>query len=254
MSYGSLLPEVAELLAVYDAQLRVHIPDRQPQGARVEQDGPVLRISGLRDRGFVVYRSLGGLEGADLDELIARQVQVFGARGERFEWKLHGHDRPTDLRQRLRSAGFVHEEQETVMIAATSKIAGPPQLPGGVTLRSATGRRDLDRIAALEQTVWSEDHTWLAESLEAERDADPDAIAIVIAEAGRTVVCAGWLRFESRTEFATLWGGATLPVWRRRGIYRATVRTWRLRAASPSSKLMLPATVGRFSNVSASPR
>jgi GNAT superfamily N-acetyltransferase len=109
------------------------------------------------------------------------------------------------------------------MIAATSKIAGPLQLPGGVTLRSVTGRRDLDRIAALEQTVWSEDHTWLAESLEAERDADPDAIAIVIAEAGRTVVCAGWLRFESGTEFATLWGGATLPVWRRRGIYRATV-------------------------------
>jgi hypothetical protein len=76
----------------------------------VEQDGPVLRISGLRDRGFVVYRSLGGLEGADLDELIARQVQVFGERGERFEWKLHGHDRPADLPQRLRTAGFVHEE------------------------------------------------------------------------------------------------------------------------------------------------
>ena len=28
---------------------------------------------------------------------------------------------------------------------------------------------------------------------------------------------------ERGTEFATLWGGATLPEWRRRGIYRATV-------------------------------
>ena len=59
--------------------------------------------------------------------------------------------------------------------------------------------------------------------LESERAADPDAITIVVAEAGPTVVCAAWIRFEQGTEFATLWGGATLPEWRRRGIYRATV-------------------------------
>ena len=45
----------------------------------------------------------------------------------------------------------------------------------------------------------------------------------VVAEAGRTVACAAWIRFEQDTEFATLWGGATLPQWRRRGIYRASV-------------------------------
>jgi len=31
------------------------------------------------------------------------------------------------------------------------------------------------------------------------------------------------VRFVRGTEFATLWGGATLPAWRGRGIYRATV-------------------------------
>jgi GNAT superfamily N-acetyltransferase len=109
------------------------------------------------------------------------------------------------------------------MIAAATEIADRPRLPEGVSLRSAIARRDLDRIAALEETVWSEDHGWLAESLEAEREAEPDALEMVIAEAGGTVVCAGWARFERGTEFATLWGGATLPVWRGRGIYRATV-------------------------------
>ncbi len=34
-----------------------------------------------------------GIHGAELDELIARQVRVFADRGEEFEWKLHGHDR-----------------------------------------------------------------------------------------------------------------------------------------------------------------
>ena len=59
--------------------------------------------------------------------------------------------------------------------------------------------------------------------LDSERAADPEAITIVVAEAGATVVCAAWIRFEQGSEFATLWGGATLPEWRRRGIYRATV-------------------------------
>jgi hypothetical protein len=215
--------DVAELLAAYDRQLRTHVSDRLPRGVKVERDGPLVRFFGLGDRGFVVYRDLGGLENADLDELIARQVHAFAERGERFEWKLHGHDRPTDLPQRLRAARFVPEDEETVVIAPVTDIAGRQQLPESVSLREATGRRDLDRIAALEETIWGDDHGWLAEGLEAERDADPDALAIVVAEASGAIVCAGWVRFERGTDFATLWGGATLPAWRGRGIYRATV-------------------------------
>jgi GNAT superfamily N-acetyltransferase len=217
------VPDAAELLDAYDAQLRSHVSDRLPRGVRVERDGPLVRFLGLGGRGFVTYRNLGGVEGADLDELIARQVRVFAERGERFEWKLHGHDRPADLPQRLSAAGFVPEEEETVVIALVTAIAGRPRLPDGVSLRDASDRGDLDRIAAFEQTVWGDDHGWLADALESERDADPDALAIVVAEAGEAVVCAAWVRFERGTDFATLWGGATLPEWRGRGIYRATV-------------------------------
>src|SRR5262249_35538429 len=39
----------------------------------------------------------------------------------------------------------------------------------------------------------------------------------------RAVVSAGWLRFQPGTQFAGLWGGATLSEWRGRGIYRALV-------------------------------
>jgi GNAT superfamily N-acetyltransferase len=194
-------------------------------GVTVERDGPLVRFLGFPGRGFVLYRDLGGLEGADLDELIARQVHVFGQRGERFEWKLHGHDRPTDLSQRLRSAGFVSEETETVVIAIATDIAGEAPLPEGVSLREVTSRADLERIAALEAAVWGDEdqQSWLVDMLESEREVNPEALTIVVAEANTTVVCAAWIRFEGETEFATLWGGATLPDWRRRGIYRATV-------------------------------
>jgi len=219
------MADVAELLVAYDAQVRDHVSDPLPRGVTVERDGPLLRYLGLAGRGFVLYRDLGGLEGAGLDELIARQVRVFAKRGEAFEWKLHGHDRPVDLPQRLSVAGFVPEETETVVIAPVADIAGEVRLPEGVSLRKVTGRADFERIAALEQAVWRDEdqRSWLVEMLESERAVDPDALSIVVAEAAATVVCAAWIRFERGTEFATLWGGATLPEWRRRGIYRATV-------------------------------
>ena len=219
------MPGAAELLAAYDTQLRAHISDPLPRGVTVERDGPLLRWLGLASRGFVLYRNLGGLEGAELDALIARQVQVFAERGERFEWKLHGHDRPTDLPQRLCAAGFVPEDTETVVIAPAADIAGEAPLPEGVSLREVTSRADFERIAALEQAVWGpeDQQSWLVEMLESERAVDPEALTIVVAEAGATVVCAAWIRFEAETGFATLWGGATLPVWRRRGIYRTIV-------------------------------
>jgi GNAT superfamily N-acetyltransferase len=219
------VPAATELLAAYDTQVRERVPDPLPRGVTVERDGPLVRFFGLGGRGFVVYRDLAGLEGADLDELIKRQVRVFAERDERFEWKLHGHDRPDDLSQRLLAAGFVPEETETIVIAPVADIAGEVRVPEGVSLREVTSRIDFERIAALEQAVWGDEdqQNWLVNMLESERAVDPDALTIVVAEAGPTVVCAAWIRFERNTEFATLWGGATLQEWRRRGIYRATV-------------------------------
>jgi GNAT superfamily N-acetyltransferase len=217
------VPDVAELLAAYDTQLRGRVPERLPPGVGVERDGPLLRIVGMSGGGFVGYRDLGGLDGPGLDELIARQVRVFADRGEQFEWKLHGHDRPADLAQHLRAAGFVPDEQETVVIGAVADIAAEPRLPAGATLREVAERHDLDRIARMEEAIWGDDRSWLADALEAERAADPDAIAIVVAEAADAVVCAGWVRFVAGSDFATLWGGGTLPDWRGHGIYRAVV-------------------------------
>ena len=120
--------DVTTLRTAYDAQLRARVPDPMPAGVTVERDGPLLRILGLDHGGFVGYRTLDGLTGAALDELIARQREIFAARGESVEWKLHGHDEPADLPDRLRAAGFVPEEEETVVIgpvaSAGSHAAG----------------------------------------------------------------------------------------------------------------------------------
>jgi GNAT superfamily N-acetyltransferase len=214
--------QVDELLAAYDAQLRGHVHHRLPDSVRVERDGPLVRTLRSGKRGFVEYRDLAGLDGDELDLLIARQVQVFAARGEPFEWKLHGHDRPPDLPERLRAAGLVPEDSETVVIGPVEVIASEATLPDGVVIHEVHEPADFARLVQLDDSMSHEDHSWI-DALAEERAADPEALSIFAAEAGGRTVCDGWVRFPSGTEFATFWGGFTLPAWRRRGIYRALV-------------------------------
>jgi hypothetical protein len=223
--------DTRRLLAAFDQQLRGAGSELLPVGAWAERDGPLERVLGLGRRGFIGYRDLDGRDGADLDELIARQVQVYAQRGEAVEWKLYGHDRPDDLALRLRRAGFVPEDTETVVIAPVSAVAATPRPPEGVVLREVTEPQEFERIAALQEAVWGYDHSDLAPGLAGERAADPDSLVVIIAEAADEVVAAAWVRFPAATEFATLWGGTTDPRWRGRGIYCSLV-TYRANLAA----------------------
>ncbi len=204
----------------YDDELRMWQPDPAPAGCVVERDGPLIRVVEPGQRGFVTYHDLDGLTGDEIDTLIARQRDYFTDRGEGVEWKLHGHDEPTDLPDRLTAAGFVPEERETVVIGLASPLARPTT----VHLRQVTERADLERIVAMEEAVWGEDKSHLAVGLAGEIAADPAGITVVVAEADDQVVSAGWIRYVRGTAFATLWGGSTRPEYRGQGIYTALVR------------------------------
>lgn len=228
---------VEPLLSAYDDQMR-GAPPAPPTGVTYEQDGPLLRIVG-QFRGFVSGPRDLGVDGDALDELIVRQRDFFAARGEALEWKTRSHDTPADLTERLRAAGFVPEERETVLIGRAAEMAvGEPALPAGVTLRRVTADADMRRVAAMESKVWGQDWSWLAEDLVGRVAAAPDEIAVYVAEADGEVVSAAWLVFRAGTEFASLWGGSTLTEWRGRGIYRALVAVRAALAASRAVKYL----------------
>ncbi|NYH52423.1 GNAT superfamily N-acetyltransferase [Nocardiopsis arvandica] len=208
------------LLAAHDEQTR-GAPPNLPAGVRAERDGPVTRLVG-RHRGLVTAPPDTGMRGEELDRLIARQRDHFAARGEPVEWKTYGHDRPGDLTGRLRAAGFVPEERETVMVGRTGSVAAS-EPPAGVVLRGVGEDADLRRIADMQSRVWGQDWGWLAGELADRIAADPDGLFVMVAEADGEVVSAAWLELREGTEFAGLWGGSTLPGWRGRGIYRALV-------------------------------
>lgn len=211
---------IGELRAAYDAQLRGVTP---PGGStRIERDGPLTRVVGWH-RGFVTGPRDLGVYGEELDRLIARQRDFYAARGEAVEWKTRGHDLPADLTDRLTAAGFAAEDSETVLIGKSADLAADPVLPDGVRLRRVTAASDLQRVAAMESTVWGEDWSRLADDLAARIDRAPRDTVVLVAEAGAEVVCAAWLVFKDNVDFAGLWGGSTLKEWRGQGIYRAMV-------------------------------
>ncbi len=229
---------VDALLAVYDQQMR-GVQPKPPVGVRYERDGPLLRAAG-GPRGYISGPRDLGVTGAQLDQLIARQRDYFAQRGEAVGWQTRAHDKPPDLPARLRAAGFVPQNEDTVLIGLTAELATAPVLPSGVVLRWVTADDDMYRIAALQSTVWGQDWSWLGDHLIGRIAAAPHDIAVLAAEAGSDVVCAAWLAFfpPGADSFARLLGGSTLPQWRGRGIYRALVAARAQRAAARSVKYL----------------
>jgi hypothetical protein len=71
-----------------------------------------------------------------------------------------------------------------------------------------------------------------------DRLARGDGMELWVAEAGGAIVSSGRLEPVPGTEFAGIWGGATPPEWRRRGIYRALTAERARSALRLGKKLM----------------
>lgn len=211
----------SELLALHDQQVRGTIASRLPNTWKPTWDGPVLHIATPAE-GIAFAQDLDGLSVEELDALIGRVRERSAARGQAVEWKTYGHDRQ-DLTERLRLAGFVPEEEETLIIGLAADLTSAGETPDGIAIRVTTDVADLYRIAAMESEVWGADRSWLADDLRDRIESAQETIVVLVAEAAGEVVSAGWLVILPGTEFAGLWGGSTLAQWRRKGIYRALV-------------------------------
>ncbi|MFF0145896.1 N-acetylglutamate synthase-like GNAT family acetyltransferase [Amycolatopsis sulphurea] len=216
------MPDAARLLAAYDHELRAAELTRPEPGLQLSMDGPLTRITGGR-RGFIAGPPDLGLHGDALATLIARQCAFFTGRGEEFEWKTRGHDRPADLPARLLAAGFTAEPTETVFVAPLDAVTPSAPPAGDALVREAHGTDDLLRIASLTAHVFGHDEAAVAADLLARARADDGTTTHVVAEADGRFVSAARLELVPGTGFAGLWGGATLPGWRGRGLYRALV-------------------------------
>jgi len=215
----------ASVLAAFDEQVRRSTrPDGT--GAVYQADERVVRrIATDGAGGSGVFWS--ALDARTADDVIAAQVTLFAARGEEFEWKLYSYDQPADLAARLRAAGFVPEQPESLMIGELSqvlRVLGDAELPPGVRFERISEPSAVELLVGVHDAVFGGDHAELRESVRAQLAAAPELIALVVVMAGDQPVCSGRMEFVPGAQFAGLWGGGTVPQWRGRGIYRALVR------------------------------
>jgi GNAT superfamily N-acetyltransferase len=210
----------AMVLALHDRDLREGARPDGP-GARVERTGGVVRqVADAHGWNGVLWSHL---DETDADAAITEQIAYFTGLGRDFEWKLYGHDLPTDLGQRLTAAGFTSEPQETLMVGEITALTLDAELPDGIRLLPATDRAGVDLVADVHEKAFGTDSSRLRAQLLAQLATDPDTVVAVVALAGDEPVSAARMELVPGTRFAGLWGGGTVEGWRGRGIYRALV-------------------------------
>jgi hypothetical protein len=211
----------ADLLRAYDDQLRTKA---EAIGALdVRHEGPLWLITFAGGMGFVTYRDLDGADAARIHELVPLALDHFRADDTigQVEWKTRSHDVAPGLHEALTAHDFSAQESESVMIGEAAGLAGNMMLPDDVMLRRIRTEPDIRAMAEMQDEAFGNDISGrIVEDL-LRRLAAGDDVELWVAEAEGRIVSAGRLEPVPGTEFAGIWGGATLAEWRGLGIYRA---------------------------------
>ena len=228
----------AGLLEAYDQQLRTDA--ETPSALSIVRVGPIRLITFPGGRGFVTYQDLGGADAEGVRTLVGKALGHFRSDREvtRVEWKTRGHDHAPGLHEALLDNGFVADATESIMIGDARALAVDVALPEGVSLRRVTDEADVRAMTAMQSEAFGDSlGNEIANALLRRMSLDGE-MEMWVAEADSQIVSAGRLEPVPDTEFAGLWGGATLPEWRGKGIYRALTSA-RARSALALGKTLL---------------
>lgn len=205
----------SEILALYDQDQRKYVeyPD-----TRREVTPTVVRHINTSNtgEGHVIYSQL---DGSNVDDAIREQVTFFEGIGQDFEWKLYDHDRPSDLKERLRAYGFDVEEAEAIMVLDLEEAPKSLWQPVTADIRRIQSLEKITDVRAVEEQVWGEDFSWLAQYLSGALSNYPDQMSVYVAYIDDQPASAAWTYFPKHSQFASLWGGSTLQNFRKLGLY-----------------------------------
>jgi hypothetical protein len=244
--------DAAALLRAYDDQLREEA--EVPSAVRTDRLGPLVLATFVGGRGFITYRSLDTAEAPATEDSVAQLVEQALAHYQampeisRVEWKSRGHDHAPGLHEALVAHGFTPDESESVMIGEAQLLAVDVDLPDGMVVRQVTDEAEVRRMMAMQAEVFGDSPAQEAEMVEQilHRLRTRDDMEMWVAEHDGEIVSAGRLEPVVGTEFAGIWGGATRPEFRGRGIYRALTSA-RARSAISHGKRYINSDSTEFS-------
>lgn len=163
------------------------------------------------------------LDEAGADAAIAAQIRRYAELARPWEWKHYSYDQPPDLADRLLAAGFTPEPTEALLVAELADLQLDVTPPPGVQVRPVVDERDVDALVSVHDEVFGGDHSDVRDLVLAGLARQPSTTAGAVAWAGEAPIAAGRVVFRPDTDFASLWGGGTVPAWRGRGVFRSLV-------------------------------
>lgn len=236
----------ARYLRAYDEQLRT---DAETPGAQsVTRLGPLRLVRFAGGRGFITYRDLGDADADAIRRLVPQALADYrdDPAITQVEWKTRGHDSAPGLHDTLIEHGFEPDEPESIMIGEARLFAVEVALPADVTLRRLTDEADVRAMSAMQDEMFGEPASEQMAQAVLDRLARGDGMELWVAQAAGEIISAGRLEPVPGTDFAGIWGGATRPQWRGKGIYRALTAA-RARSAIRMGKTLINSDSTEFS-------
>lgn len=207
-----------EILALFDQQERFHVSFPEAQREEVHPDLVRLVEHGEKT-GVVIYSKLTA---DNADASIQEQLAYFRGLDYSVEWKLFDHDTPPDMKARLLEAGFEAQDDEALMILDIETAPKSLFQPSDHDMRRITSTDRIRDVIDLQRIVWEEDDLdFLERRLTHDLEHIPDILSMYVAYVDGIPACSAWIYFSPNSQFASLWGGSTLPEYRKRGLYTA---------------------------------
>lgn len=222
-----------KLLRLYDTQLRIELAH---PGARKEVLPNLVRV--LQPAPGLNFIAYSRLDKVSMDSVIEAQIRYFEQLGQPFAWDVCEHDIPPTLRDCLVAHGFVADnDPDAVMLLRIRDALAALLDPVTSDVRRVTRGSELKNVTQVLTQVYGGDFGWLEARLLAHLEIS-NYVNVYVAYSNDRPVCVGWVYFYPGSQFAGLFGGATLPDFRQQGFYRAVLAS-RVQAAAHRGYLYL---------------
>ena len=207
----------SQMIALYDQDQRI---DVEYPGMRREVTPDVVRHIDTSDtrEGMIVYSQLNE---ANAEDIICDQVSYFESIGQDFEWKVYDYDKPTNLKEKLGSYGFLVEEAEALVVLDLNDAPEIFWQSVRHQVQRIVNPEKLVDVQTVEQRVWNEDSSWVVDYLGHALRKYPKQMSVYVAYVNEQPASAAWIYFPENSQFASLWGGSTISGYRKQGLYTA---------------------------------
>lgn len=207
----------SQVIALYDQYER---RDVEYPAMRREVAANVVRHIDTSDTGGGII-SYSQLSAADAEDAIREQVDYFENIGQNFKWKVYDYDNPSDLKEKLEASGFIIEEAEALVVLDLENAPERLWQPVHINVQRITDPANLVDVQTIEQQVWDEDSAWVIHYLGEALANYPEQMSVYVAYLDQQPASAAWTYFPKHSQFASLWGGATISKYRKKGLYTA---------------------------------